>query len=316
MNRRGFLVGSAATLAWREVRAQAPAKRRLGVLSITDEGSIWGVGLRRIVDELARLGYAPGVRLEVHQRYARTPEELDEFARQLATLPVDVFLCEGTPVTLAAQRATRTIPIVTTVGDPVAAGFAQSLHKPGGNITGMSQNRAGLAKKEVELLRLLRPNLAELPILWEEPYPGIEFLVKPIADAATEAGIRVRKQSHRENGLAKRFEELKARHIDTAYCMLITPEEARIAIRHRIAAITSGLAPVEAGALMGAENDASEDYLRAAQLIDKILKGQRPADVPFELATRFRIGVNAKTAAALGIPLAPEVLLRVDRVFE
>jgi putative ABC transport system substrate-binding protein len=314
-SRRRFLAGAISSAVLAAARAQAPARRRLGLLGI--EGSdLWGGDLPRIFEELARLGYPRGVRLEVLERYARTPEELDEFARQLAAIPVDVVLTEGTPSTLAAQRATKVIPIVTTVGDPLAAGFAKSLQNPGGNITGLSQSRAGLARKEIELLRLLRPRIAEMAILWEEPLPGIEIMIKPMAEAASEAGIRVRKLSHGEKGLAKRLEELKAWRIDTAFCMPITPKEARLAIRQRIAIVAAGVGPVETGALMGAENDGSEDYARVAAIIDKIFRGQKPADMPWEVASRFITAVNAKTAAALGIRLTPEVLLRVDRVIE
>ena len=313
--RRRFIAAAAALPAvLQSALAQSPPRRRMGILGIQGPENLWGGDLPRILRELARLGHVPGTTLEIRERYAQTGAELDQFAREFAALPVDLIFTEGTSATLAAQRATKVIPIVTSVGDPVAAGFARSLPRPGGNITGMSQNRAGLARGLLQLLLLLRPRLAELAILAPEGVPGIELLMKPMVDAASEAGIRVRKLLYAERGFEKRLAELKSARIDTAYCMGLSPDDPAAAIRHRIAVVAPGIGDVERGALIGTENDNAEDFARIAPIIDKVLRGQHPADVPFEVAARFLTAVNAKTAAALGIRLTQEILLRVDRV--
>jgi putative ABC transport system substrate-binding protein len=288
--------------------AQTPRRYRLGILG--DPAGIWDGEVPRILEELGRLGYARGVRLEVHERNPLTVEEAEPFARQLVAIPVDVILTEGTTLTFVARRATQVIPIVTSVGFPVEAGFARTLKKPGGNVTGMSQNRAGLLRKQIELLRLLRPGITELAYL-------DEGVAKDVADAASEGGIRIRRVIAAEQGLEKSFEQLKAWHMDTAFSWRnFSPEQAAIAVRYRIALVSSRVSSVEAGALMGGESDGSGEYVRIASIIDKIFRGQKPGDIPFEVASRFITAVNAKTAKALGIPLTPEVRLRVDRVFE
>ena len=311
MKRRDIIFGAGALVLATIAHAQAPRRHRLGIFGWGLRKDMWGGDLERILDELARLGYKRGVRLEVFERYAQSEEELDRFARELVAIPVDVILTEGTGQTFMALNATKVIPIVTTVGDPVESGFARTLRNPGGNVTGVSQNRARLVTKVIELLRLMRPGITEVGVLGEQP--------KGLALAATSVeGIRLHKLADPEKGLEKSLEKLKAWHIDTAFSSGygIRSEEAAIAIRYRIALIGRYIGDVEAGALMAADTDGSGEYVRVAGIIDKIFRGQKPADIPFEIASRFVIAVNARTAAALGIPLTPEVLLRVDRVVE
>jgi putative ABC transport system substrate-binding protein len=308
VRRRELILGAGAAILGTIARAQVPRRYRLGIFGWA---GMWEGKLEGIIDELGRLGYARGVRLEVHERFPQAKKDLDELPRQLVAIPVDVILTEGSDLTRRLQQTTKVIPIVTTVGDAVAFGFARTLQKPGGNITGLSQNRAGHTRKLFELLRLLRPGITEMASLDGEPW-------KDLADAASEAGLRLRSVNVRElGGLEKTFEQLKVWHIDTAFSRsAFPPERAAIAVRYRIAIIANGVGSAEAGALVGSEHDGSGDYVRVASIIDKIFKGQKPADIPFEEASRFITAVNAKTAAALGMRLTPEVRLRVDRVFE
>jgi putative ABC transport system substrate-binding protein len=316
VKRRELILGAGAAVLGALAHAQTPRRYRLGILG--DPARIWDGDVPRILEELGRLGYARGVRLEVHERNTLTREEVEPFARQLVAIPVDVILTEGTNTTRAAQRATKVIPIVTTVGDPVAAGFARTLQHPRGNVTGMSENRLGLMRKQIELLRLLWPGIKEIAILGEQPHKGL-------VDAASEAGIRVRRLEGREGVLdqkaafEKDCEQLKAWHIDTAVKLgwsAWEQEAAAIAIRHRIAFILGNIESVESGALMAAEPVDSGKSVRVAGIIDKIFRGRKPGDIPFDDAARFITAVNARTAAALGIRLTPEIRLRVDRVVE
>jgi putative tryptophan/tyrosine transport system substrate-binding protein len=321
VRRRELILGAGVALLGAIAHAQAPRRYRLGILSRGTRDEMFDGALPRILDELGRLGYARGVRLEVFERHGQIDpavqvgpqspelEQMNRLARELVAIPVDVILTEGTSQTFAATNATRSIPIVTTVGDPVGFGFARTLKSPGGNVTGVSQNRDAVMKKQFELLRLVRPGITDLAVLHRVHYPAL-------TNAAREAGIRVRELREPEEGFEKKLEKLKAWHINTAFVLdAITPQEAAIAIRHRIALIAQYVPDVETGALMGADSDSSGEYVRYASIIDKIFRGQKPADIPFEQAGRFVTAVNAKTAAALGVRLTPEILLRVDHVF-
>jgi putative ABC transport system substrate-binding protein len=319
MKRRQLMFGGGAVVLSAIARAQTPRRYRLGLFQRGGPENLFAGNLQLIFDELGRLGYVRSTRLEVHERFATKREEAEPFARELAAMPLDAILTEGVIFTLAAQGATRTMPIVTIVGDPVAEGFAKTLQKPGGNITGMAQNIAGRARKQIELLRLLRPRTVELAVPSGAKDPSVVHFMDAMAEAAVEAGIRVRRFVRRfGDGVARMFEELERSRIDTVVLINITPEQAQIAIRHRIAVIGPDVGAVEkGGVLIGATSGLSPgDYVRVARIIDKIFTGQKPADIPFELDSRFIIAVNAKAAAALGIRLTPEVFLRVDRVFE
>jgi putative tryptophan/tyrosine transport system substrate-binding protein len=312
VRRRELVLGAGAALLGTIARAQTPRRYRLGILWWGRREDMWGGDLDRILDELGLLGYVRGARLEVHERIARTQEEFRQFARELVAIPVDVILTESTPGTRSAREATNAIPIVTTVGDPIEVGFARTLQKPGGNITGIAQNRLGLITKALEVLRLLRPGIAEMAYLGSgDPVPAL-------AEAAAVAGIRLRAWDPRGQGFEKGLDELKARRIDTLFCpWIVKPEDAAIALRHRVALVVQDIKLVkDGGALMSATNDNSRNYVRVARIIDRIFRGDKPADIPFDLAERFIMTVNAKTAAALGIRLPPEVRLRVDHVFE
>jgi putative ABC transport system substrate-binding protein len=260
------------------------------------------------------MGYVRGRTLEVEERYeTETFESLKEKARQLVALRVDAILTEGTPPTLAAQSATRTIPIVTTVGDPVAAGFAKELRRPGGNITGFSQNRSALARKQMEFVRLLRPRTTAIAIVYTKDSPASEIIVPPLVAAAQEATLAVHMIPYVAGQVDRVFNELKARHLETAVGFV---EEADVGafVRNRIALFVASEEQVERGGLLSLVNDNAADAPEAAAMLVRIFNGDNPAEMPFSLPTRYKTTINARTAAALGINLAPEVLLRVDRI--
>jgi putative ABC transport system substrate-binding protein len=317
LKRRQLLFAGCAAALGAVAHAQAPRKYRLGVFGLNSHEAFWAGDLDLILDELGRLGYQRGVRLEVFERFGRTEDELNRLAKELVAIPVGVFLIEGTIATLAAQRATKAIPIVAAVGDPVASGFARSLQKPSGNITGF-QNRSGL-EKEVELLCLLLPGASRVAIPWNESERGAEDIAKRLAEAYSRAGFGVSKFPHAPGALGKKLEELKGPQIDAVHLAaetLMKPEDLAIAIKHRIALIGKVTQDVERGALMCVDNDASGESVRVAAIIDKVFRGQKPADIPFEQPSRLYASVNAKTAAALGIRLTQEIRLRLDRVIE
>ena len=317
MKRRAFLVAClSASLAW----GQDVAKRRLGFLGVTSREQFLEGQRDKLLEELARLGHVRGRNLEVEERYSpRSPDELRAFARELAAR-VDVIVTEGTPATLSAQAATKTVPIVAIVGDPVSAGFARELQRPGGNVTGMSQNRGELARKQMDLVRLLRPGRTRMAMLYFEAQPGAELLLRPMTRAAREASIEVEMVPMRPDAFTAAAEALKKRHVDIAYIAGISSAQRagaiRDAIHHGIALFVPTDVDVMGGGLAAVEADGAEDYREMAAMVDKLLRGANPATMPFSVATRFRTILNAKTAAALGIRLPPDLLLRVDRVVE
>jgi putative ABC transport system substrate-binding protein len=293
-------------------------KYRLGFLDIGDADTFFGGARKELLGALADFGYVVGRNLEVVECYEKeSPEKLFECGRKLAALGVDVIVTEGTPSTLAARNATRTIPIVTTVGDPVAAGFAASLRRPGGNITGLTQNRTEIARKQLELLRIMRPGIAAVAILWERPFPGVEILMKPAMEAAREASIATHEIVRDSADIAATLEQMRKLRIDCAFAIGGMERPAlEAAVKAHVAIVSVGHEEVEQGALLAVEPDGSQSYAYAASTVDKLLRGATPGDIPFQSATRYLTTINARTAAALGIRLTPELRLRAERVIE
>jgi putative ABC transport system substrate-binding protein len=309
------LLAGAVSLA----RAAPTAGRtyRLGFLGIGDGESFFG-GRRELLDALAAAGYVKGRNLEVAECYEmESPAKLFECGRKLAQLRLDAIVTEGTTSTLAARNATHATPIVTTVGDPVAAGFAESLRRPGRNVTGLAQNRTEIARKQIEMLRMMRPKLSAVAILWEPPFPGAEILMRPIVDAARASSIAVHEITRDSSDLAATLQRMKALHVDSAFPIGGLDRRGLEAARAAgVAIAASAREEVEDGALFAVQPDNSDAPAQAASMIDKILHGSRPADLPFQSATRYLTTLNARTAAALGIPLTPELRLRAERVIE
>jgi putative ABC transport system substrate-binding protein len=323
VKRRQLILGAGAVLLGATavpsaLSAPEGPRRRLGFLGIGNAQSFFSGSREELLSALASLGYRVGRNLEVEECYEmESPERLAECARRLAARPVEVIVTEGTTSTLAAQRATRRIPIVTNVGDPVSAGFARDLRRPAGNVTGLVQNRRETVQKQIELLRIMRPGVSAVAILWEPPFPGVEILMKPMIEAAREASIITHELPRRPNEFVKSLREMKRLRVDSAFIIGgVERPDLEAAIRQRVAILAAGREEVEEGALFSIEPDMSEAPFHAATVIDKLLKGASPADLPFLSASRYRTTVNAKTARALGIRLTPEILIRTDRVIE
>jgi putative ABC transport system substrate-binding protein len=323
VKRRQLILGAGAVLLGAiappsALSAPEGLRRRLGFLGIGNAQSFFSGGREELLAALAGLGYRVGLNLEVEECYEmESPEGLAACARRLAGRPVEVIVTEGTTATLAAQQATRRIPIVTNVGDPVSAGFARDLRRPAGNITGLAQNRRETVRKQIELLRLMRPGVSAVAILWEPPFPGVEILMAPMIDAAREASITTHELPRRPNEFVKSLAEMKRLRVDSAFTVGgVERADLEAAIRQRVAILSPGREDVEVGALFSIEPDMSEAPSHAATIIDKLLRGANPAELPFLSASRYRTTVNAKTARALGIRLTPEILLRTDRVIE
>jgi putative tryptophan/tyrosine transport system substrate-binding protein len=273
--------------------------------------------------ELRALGYAEGKNIAFEYRYAggklhRLPALVDELVR----LNVDVLLTPSTPAAVAGKNATKTIPIVFYSGsDPVAAGLVDSLARPGGNITGFTTMSAVLAGKRLELLKETVPKLARVAALWNPHDPISEQSWKESQLPAREMGLQLHPI---EVSRADKFESafqgaIKARSaalalMESSFFFSNQKQIVDLATKHHLAAIYGNVEFVVSGGLMSYGADRDEPYRRAASMVNKILKGAKPADLPVEQPKKFEFIINLKTAKQIGLTIPPNVLARADKV--
>lgn len=326
--RRAFLLAAAAwpALAWAgAVRAQAPARvRRIGLLSpySPSDTALWHQAFQR---GLRDLGWVEGKNISIEYRHAEgRGDRLPDLADDLVRLKVDVIVASVTPDALAAQEATRAIPIViVAAGDPVASGLVVSLARPGGNVTGLSQMGPELAAKRLELLKEMIPKLSHVAVLRNPQGVASTLGWKEIQLPARQLGMQLHSLEVRSaNDFDRAFEgATRAR----AGALFIMPDAAiptdlkrlaGLATKSRLPSIFHISEFADAGGLVTYGVDRADLYRRAATFVDKILKGAKPADLPIDRATKFELAVNLKAAKALGITIPQSVLLRADRVIE
>ena len=276
------------------------------------------------VQRLGELGWVEGRSVTIEYRAAEgIVERAGEIAGEFARLKVDVIVMAGDAQLLAAKRATASIPIVfPAAGDPVGNGVVASLARPGGNITGLSVQLPDTAGKRVELLREIFPGLRRLAIFGNVANPVVALEMDAAQTAAQTLRLDViRSEFRRSEEISSAIEAL----IGRADALYVCVEPLVIANRPRIykLALAAGLPVVhsyrddiEAGALISYGPDILDLYRRAAGLVDKILRGAKPADIPVEQPTKFELAVNLKTAKALGLEISPSLLARADEVIE
>jgi putative ABC transport system substrate-binding protein len=274
---------------------------------------------------LRELGYIDGKNIAFEYRYTegkqdRLPALLDE----LVHLKVDVLLTSSTPEARAAKDLTKTIPIVFYSGiDPVAAGLVESLARPGGNITGFTFISPVLAGKRLELLKETIPKLSRVAVLWDPQDPGSAQEWQESQLPAREMALQLHSMevSSGEKYESAFNEATKARSAALAVTRspLINRNQKRIAdlsAKNRLPAIYARGDFVDSGGLMSYGADQAEAYRRVASIVDKILKGRKPADIPMEQPTKFELIINLKTAKQIGLTIPPNVLARADRVIK
>jgi putative ABC transport system substrate-binding protein len=274
--------------------------------------------------EMAELGWAEGKNLSVDWRFANgDAARLAPLAAELVRSGVDALLTRGTPATQALQRATQVIPIVTGVGDPVGAGFAQSYAEPGGNITGLSYAVVETQRKQLELLREALPRLSRLVIV----FPANRLAFVPQMTGAIEAHARTLGIATRTRPVATPDDLPAALRPEpgagaaAAYVVSfgagIDPKLiAEAALRQRLPTFFEQSFYVDAGGLMSFSLYWDNQTRSTAVQIDKLFRGLKPAQIPFELPTRSELVINRATAKALGLTLPQALLLRADRVVE
>jgi putative tryptophan/tyrosine transport system substrate-binding protein len=321
LNRRDVLLGAAAAAAgWRAAAQEAPKSAHIGFIVTR------GTYPRHWFDEaMRRLGWIEGRNLAVERRLTREDtEDRKTASAELVAANLDVIVAAGIVDALPVHALTRTIPIVVIDGvDLVAAGLADSLSRPGGNVTGMTRFGGELDGKRLELLRELVPAATRISVL---AYAGNRRSIPRIAAIealAQPLGIRV---DARPVSKASEFDGAFATSAaDRDQAMLVQasplmganqPQIVALAGQYRLPAIYEFRESVEIGGLAFYGQVWRENFERAAALVDKILKGAKPADLPVEQPTKFELVVNLKTAQALGLTVPPSILARADEVIE
>ena len=328
MRRREFIASLAGTItAWPFAGLAQTASKvyRIGILNTNPLPPESGVGAA-ILRALSKRGYMPGRNVALEMRAGGDhSEQLPQLAKDLVASKVDLILTFSYPAVAAAKNATTTIPIVTTAagGDPVSLGLVKSLSRPGGNITGVSDMAIQLAPKRLELLKDMVPTLRTVAVLFNKDDLGMTLRYQGIVDAARTMGIRVQPLGVREpDDFDEAFASM-ARDPPDAILMvsdILTFLNRRrvyeFAAEHRLPAAYERANYVRDGGLSAYSPDLDEIYDRATSLIDRILRGDKPANLPFERPTRFHISINLKTAKALGITVPASVIARADDVIE
>jgi putative ABC transport system substrate-binding protein len=320
MQRREFvtLIGSAA--AWPlAARAQQPVKvPRIGII---DNAPIWDpfrAGLRG-------LGYIEGRNIAIEYRSAEgKPDRLAAAAAELVRIPVDVIVTQGSPPTTAAKQATTTIPIVMIgIGDPVRAGFAASLARPGGNITGNTILGPDIAAKRLQLIKEVLPFVSRVAFLWNPDNASHAPHLEELQVAAPTLGLQLLPVAVRSSdGFDGAFAAIASERVD-AFLMTADPLHQLNIVRiikflanNRLPAMYQMKENVAAGGLISYGASLPDLFRRAATYVDKILKGAKPADLPVEQPTAFELVINLKTAKALGLDVSLSLQLRADEVIE
>jgi len=309
-----------AAAAWPLVgRAQKGAKiPRIGII---DDEPLWDSFRQGLRD----LGYIENQNIAIEYRSAESKvDRLAQAARELVSLPVNIVVVFGSTEARAAQQATSTVPIVMiAIGDPVRAGFAVSLARPGGNMTGNSYLSPDLIGKRLEILKECVPSVARVAFLWnpdnnsnlvflEEliiavPALGLQLISVPVRNADEFEGAFAAMMRRMPNALVLTGDALHRRYVR---------QILDFAAKDHLPVVSQEKEIVAAGALLSYGADLSDLLRQGALYVHKILQGSRPADLPIEQPTHFKLGINLKTARALGLEVPPTLLARADEVIE
>jgi ABC-type uncharacterized transport system substrate-binding protein len=326
LRRIGLAVVLAISLTLAPLAVEAQQSARIGYLALNlDANPRYRDAFRQ---GLRDLGYVEGRDIVIEYRDAQgKPERLAALAAELVALNVDVIVAPGTLAALAAKRATATTPIVvSTIGNPVADGLVESLARPGGNVTGLSNLTPDLIGKCMQLLREAVPRATRVAVL---THPG-SATTKTDKDYATRAhaagrslGFEVQLiDAGRPVDLDRAFAEMTRWRANALVVMpyaTLLQERTRImalAAKQRLPAVYAYRENVMEGGLMSYGPDLSDQFRRSAAYVDRILKGAKPADLPVEQPTKFELVINLKTAKALGLTIPPSLLGRADQVIE
>jgi putative ABC transport system substrate-binding protein len=308
------------------VEAQPPAKvPRIGVIN-TSAPNEMGHLLKALDEGLRELGYVEGRNIVIERRFAGGKQErLPALAAELVRLKVDVIVTGANPVIAAVKQATATIPVVMAVSrDPVGAGFIASVARPGGNITGLTNDPTPeIVGKNLELFKEAVPGLSRVALVWNPVPPGAGTYKDVVERAARKLGVAVQSVEVRGRNEVEGAYAAMVRGRADGVVVLTDPvifsardQVALLAVKNRLPAVTGLREYAEAGSLMSYGPNIARQFRRAATYVDKILKGAKPGDIPVEQATQFELVINLKTAKALGLTIPPSLLGRADEVIQ
>jgi putative ABC transport system substrate-binding protein len=329
MKRREFiaLLGGAATPWPRNALAQQPERmRRIGVLvPLAADDPDMQIRIAAFQQQLQQLGWTDGRNVKIEYRWnGSDPERSRRHAAELTALAPDVIFATGNSTVAPLLQATRSVPIVfAIIPDPVGAGFVDSLARPGGNATGFVVFEYGISGKWLEFLKQIAPDVARVAVLRDAALAAGIGQFAAIQSVAPSLGvelsaINVRDAAEIERAIAVFARLSNGGLIVTASGLSVVHRDLIIALaaRHKLPAVYWQSLYIQGGGLLSYGPNTIDEYRRAASYVDRILKGERPADLPVQAPTRYEIVINLKTAKALGLDVPSTLLARADEVIE
>jgi putative ABC transport system substrate-binding protein len=329
MRRRTFIAALGGAAAWPfAARAQHPERMRLiGVLMPFAEGDPEAQRrVKALLQGLHELGWSEGHNIRIEYRWAGgDADHMRSYAADLVGLKPDVIVCQNTPVVAILRQETRTIPIVfTQVSDPVDNGFVQSLAHPGGNITGFTNFEFSMGGKWIETLKEIDPHVARIAVIFNpETAPHAGLFLRSLQTAASSFGVGLTPTPlHDPRGIEGAIATLAGEMDSGLFAMpdIFTAVHrdliVSLAAQHRIPGVYPYRYFVIRGGLVSYGIDTVVSSQRAAAYVDRILKGEKPSDLPVQQPTKFELVINLKTATALGLTVPPSLLARADEVIE
>jgi putative tryptophan/tyrosine transport system substrate-binding protein len=328
MRRREVITLLGGTMAWLlAARAQQPDRTRLvGVLmGFAENDPVAQSMVAAFRTALSKLGWTEGNNVRIELRWAGPdPDRINTMAKELADLRPDAILGQTTPVVRALAREMPTSPIVfVTVSDPIGSGFARSLARPGGNITGFTVDDSALGGKWVELLKQIAPATARVMLLFNPAGPPLQFFLPSIQAAASSLNVQanvvtIHAKDEIEGVIAEQARDPGSGIVVLANAFNTTNRELiiELAARYRVPAIYFSAYCAQSGGLIGYGSDYAEQARQAAGYVDRILRGTKPADLPVQAPTKFELVINLKTAKGLGLEVPPMLLSLADAVIE
>jgi putative ABC transport system substrate-binding protein len=326
MRRRDFIKGSVGWIAWPLAARAQQSMRRIGVLMNRAVGSPEGQAyFAAFAKSLQESGWSDGGNMHIDVRWGANDPDLDrKYAAELVGLAPEVVVAAGTEGVAAMQRATRTVPIVfATVSDPVGAGFVDNLSRPGGNTTGFMLFEYGMSGKWLELLKQIMPGVTRAAVVRDGANPAGIAQFGAIRASSSSLGIDVSPIGVRDTAEIERRVAALARSGNGGLIVAPSASESEhrdlivaLAARYKLPAVYAFRSAVVAGGLIAYGPDLPDQFRHAASYVDRILKGEKPADLPVQAPTKFALIINLKTAKALGLTIPQGLLAGADEVIE
>jgi putative ABC transport system substrate-binding protein len=328
MRRRAFILALGGAAAWPLAARtqQSERMRRIGVLmAIAADDPQSPLRVAAFAQELQQSGWIIGRNVRIEYRWgASDADNARKYAAELAALAPDVILANGSVAVAAVQSTARTVPIVfVTVIDPVGAGFVENLARPGGSATGFTQYEYGMSGKWLELLKEIAPRVTRAAVLRDPATAAGSGQLGAIRSVAPSVGVELTPVGLRDAGEIERAVTAFGRGsngglIVTGGALALGHRNLIIALaaRHRLPAVYPTSLYVTGGGLISYGTDIVDQFRRAAGYVDRILKGEKPADLPVQASTKYELAINLKTAKALGLEVPPTLLARADEVIE